>query len=49
MQTFIDDEGLRKGEEITPALLKAIQNLGLSSLFSLKAMHPRCIVWMNLL
>ncbi|RDX60607.1 TMV resistance protein N, partial [Mucuna pruriens] len=26
IHTFIDEEGLRRGEEITPALLKAIQN-----------------------
>jgi len=26
VHTFIDDEGLRRGEEITPALLNAIQN-----------------------
>lgn len=50
IHTFTDDEELRRGEEITPALLNAIQNsrIILPIIVFSKNYASSTIVWMNL-
>jgi hypothetical protein len=45
INTFIDDDELKKGEEISSALLKAIEESKFQSLYSLKPMHHPNGAW----